>query len=163
MAGCWPAKRIGNCWGGRSSRCATACIGWGRRWWRASYRSEKKRVPGGEYRLSALRGAGPLRGLARQGDGEFAGAGAVRARLLPLRGVWTRALSLGWGVGRDGGDAESGGGGSGLYRRGADAALPRPVRRCCPSWRGCSWRNRRWSGRTEAAGQRFAAAQAAGK
>ena len=83
-------------------------------------RERKKRLPRGECRVSALRGASPLCERAGQGAGEFAGAGAVRARLLPLRGVWTRGVSVGWGVGRDGGDTESGGGGSGVSCGGAD-------------------------------------------
>lgn len=77
-------------------------------------RERKKRLLRGECRVSALRGKSPLRERAGQGAGEFAGAGAVRARLLSLRGVWTGRLSVGWRVGSDGGDVESRGSGSGL-------------------------------------------------
>ena len=74
----------------------------------------KKRRPRGKWRLSALRGAGPLWDRAGHRAGEFAGARAVRAGLLPVRGVWARGVSVGGGARSDGGDAESGGGGSRL-------------------------------------------------
>ena len=80
----------------------------------------KKRLPGDEGRGSALCGSGPGCERARQGAGEFAGAGAAGAGRCPRCGMWARQLSVGWGVRGNGDDAESGGGGSGGYRWGAD-------------------------------------------
>ena len=63
--------------GGRSLRSGSACIGWGRRWWRACCESEKKRLPRGEPWLSALSSDGPLCRRPGQRAGKVAGAGAV--------------------------------------------------------------------------------------